>query len=186
MRKAATCPSARALVLTMLFVGLTACDRGPTAATVDLGAAALFQSDSARYTMQRVGEISTARLVFTFSNRSGRAAAFVNCGGATSYAVERWTGRRWETVHRPAMFACLSARIVVPIGGTRAMPITILAMPARLLTYPGAGLNAEDVDGVYRIVWNDARRYEGTDDAGGTPLPLTSRVSNSFTLVSPR
>jgi hypothetical protein len=165
------------------FVILTgACGPSRTAVSADLGTAALFQADSLQYTMRRVGELRTAEVTFTFTNRTDRDVAFANCGGFTAFVVERWIGRRWEAAYRPSFDMCVSSPLVVVAGASRTMKTPLTAMPPRMITYPGAALDASNVDGVYRIVWTDVNHMVGGEKSSYQPLPVGSRASNNFTL----
>jgi hypothetical protein len=73
----------------------------------------------------------------------------------------------------------------VAAGGSRTFRAWLSAMPPGVHTQSGLALDAGAVDGVYRIVWSEARRYDGGDQLAGSPLPLESRVSNSFVLAAP-
>lgn len=143
--------------------------------------AAAFQTDAQEYRVTVTSHWYETAIGFTFTNPTGAPAYIVNCRGATSLLLEKWTGSEWTSVWSPVIPSCLSPPIVVQPGDTYSGAIHMVAgLPGNNL-YPK--FNASEVAGTYRLVWGDVlRSYNPNAYPFGDPLPLEHRVSNSFVL----
>lgn len=180
-------PTIRLPIAAAFAAAIIACEADPgdlvqprTADNVDHDAAA-FQTDALKYHVTVTSHLYEATIGFTFTNPTQAPAYFVNCNGATSFWLEKWTGRGWKPVWVPAIQLCLSPPIVVQPGGTYSRTIHKAAgLPGNNL-YPK--LEVSEIAGTYRLVWGDVlRSFDPNKYPSGDRLPLEHRVSNRFVL----
>lgn len=142
---------------------------------------ALFQTDSLQYTMRAEGNSYQVAIGTTLTNPFDRAVAFVNCGGATGFHLQRLEGGTWRTVWTPIQPACLSDPLLVAAASTRRMSVFIYATQS----VPFQRLDVPEIAGVYRVVWTAMVTSYRPLPPWGDSIPLAQRVSNSFTLAPP-
>ena len=162
-------------------VAAAACRDSPVAPDAPLtrDVAALFQTDSLYYAL-RAGDFVAGEIDVTFTNRTATTAYLINCNGATALQLERRVGNSWQFVWSPVLPACLSAPIVVPVGGTHRSRITIPSAPPAT-----NGVRFDDprtVPGEYRLVWTSLVSSHEDGPPFSDLLPLAARVSNAFRL----
>ncbi len=142
--------------------------------------AALFQTDSLAYTLRAGVSGYEGEIGVTLTNRTNGTIYIVNCREATGVRLEKRTSTGWQTVWSPHIPSCMSAPIVVPVGGVRRTRIPIFG------GYPNSNAHPQfsvaDVAGEYRAVWGSVLSSYQDRLPFGEPLPLESRTSNRFTL----
>jgi hypothetical protein len=175
------------LIAPVVFAS-TACDSfsstGPEEERVlTRDVAALFQTSSLRYTARMTPSGIDFTVPFTFTNRTGGPAYFVNCDGVTGLALEKWVHSQWEDVWGPIINGCLSPPIVVRPDLQQEGIVFVTASYLGSNAYPQFG--TDEVEGVYRFVWREVLRdYDTSRRPLGELLPLDRRISNRFELVA--
>jgi hypothetical protein len=145
---------------------------------------ALFQMDSLRYALADDGSTYMTNLGVRFTNQTGATTYFVNCNGATSLRLEKLVDGAWKPAWSPILPLCLSQPIVVAAGAVHDSRIFVHAGHPGNNYYPKFAIT--DLEGIYRIVWNDALSSYQDRLPFGDPLPLVQRVSNRFALTVER
>lgn len=180
---------ARAVALVSLAAAV-ACGQAPTDASdpgglpgagLEREANALFQTDSLSYTLHPGQSGYRARIGVQFTNATGHDVYFANCNNATGLTLEKLEGGEWRTAWYPVLPLCLSVPIVVEPGSTYDMDVDVFGGYPDNDHYPK--FLVDDVDGVYRIVWDAAYSYYEKDGASNEALPPGQRVSNRFTMA---
>lgn len=146
----------------------------------------LLQTDALSYewTVTRYG--AQATIPYVFENRTGRTVYIPNCNGAFSAGLQRLVDGTWEQFWSPILPLCLSVPIGIPAGTAVQDTLHVSGAHVGSSVYPQ--LDTDDLPGVYRVVWYSAyvRLQYGADihPEDGTELPLDSRVSNRFEMVT--
>jgi hypothetical protein len=149
--------------------------------TRDVGAS--FQTDSLSYMLRLTSIGYAAQLNVIYTNRTLAPAHIVNCGGATSVALEKLVDGQWQQAWAPALPLCLSAPIVVAPGASYSTGISVFAGYPENKAFPKFAVT--ELSGVYRAVWHSVLSTYQPSLPFGEPLPLEARVSNRFTVVAP-
>jgi len=144
------------------------------------------QTDSTSYTLRSTSPWHQTTIGVTFTNRTNRAANFVNCNGGTGVQLEKLIHGTWTPAWAPIQAACLSPPIVVATGTKFQTTIHVFAGDVGSNFYPQ--FSVADVPGIYRVVWTEVvANYTTEGQSFGDLLPLEHRTSNTFTLaVEPR
>ena len=160
---------ARVLVATL---ALASC--GPAQVERDPGPHT--QTSELRYPIQRLDFGYAARVPYTFTNRSSGTVAFHHCEGDVRPLLQVQRDGRWVDAWQPLMRSCESTPLEIPPGDTRSDTLSVVGAP------PGSNVSPnfvfEDVEGVYRLYWFQARRPSGDE-----PPDDAWRVSNPFVLA---
>ena len=170
----------RLLAHAALGFALVACHKDVLVPTRDKGAP--VQTDATTYVLVRDGVGWRTSIAFEFRNIALDTLYIVNCDRATQVALEQQGGGSWSTFWSPVVQLCLSSPIVIPPGATYTDTLSVWGAE------PGHNVIPEfpstDLDGVYRVVWNNVVLHYGTGPQGfGTPAPMQFRYSNAFRLL---
>lgn len=142
----------------------------------------LIQTSELRYTLSRDELGFRATIPFTFHNATGAPVYLPNCGGDVRPLLQVQRNGAWFEAWIPFRERCTSEPVVVPPGGTLADTLRIFGAPAGSNLVPA--FTFEEVEGVYRLLWNQAvSRHAGGAVDPEALLPLASRVSNRFVLT---
>lgn len=186
----ARCLSVTRAALFMSLAAVLACGQAPTDAS-DMGGVpgaglerdgdALFQTDSLSYTVVSGDNGYWVHIATTFTNRTGHDVYFANCNNQTGLKLEKLEDGEWRTAWSPMLPLCLSAPILVEPGSTYDMDVGVFGGYPDNNKYPK--FLVDEVDGVYRIVWDAAYSFYEKDGESNEELPLGQRVSNRFVMT---
>lgn len=167
----------------LLALSVGGCSHGAHPHTADrLSGTPSFQTDSASYTLHVRSVWYETLIGVVFHNRNRGNVYFVNCGGSTGVILQKLVGTEWTDAWSPVSLFCLSPPIVVPPGGEFRTSITVVSGLPGTNYYPR--FTVADVAGTYRAQFTRALvSYDARKQTFGKPLPLSDRVSNSFTIA---
>jgi hypothetical protein len=137
----------------------------------DLGEPAI-RTDSAAYTLRRIGSMLKGTIGFTYTNRTGGDVLAHGCGAPDPPRLEKLVGDAWVVVYSPVVLACWTPPVRIGAGQTYRYALQMYA------ALPGANAlprwEGGEAPGIYRLVWGAL--------SAPTPLPPEVRTSNAFTL----
>lgn len=136
-------------------------------------------TDRPEYVVDQTPTGWSARIPYTFVNRTGEPVYVANCNGAFNLRLDRWQGTHWTPAWGPVLPLCLSVPIVIGADEVVQDTVHFFAAPQGSNAYPQ--LKAPGVEGTYRLVWL-AAVHDYDHPTGGTDVPLSHRTSNPFTL----
>jgi hypothetical protein len=155
----------------------------PTAPLIARDLAALFQTDSLRYTLKAFSGSYDGTIGVVFTNGTPDTAFIVNCAGSTSLALEKLVDGGWVRAWSPVLPACLSPPIVIAPGRQYRSDVRIFSGYVGSNLYPQFSIT--DITGIYRIVWDNVLRTYQDRLPFGEPVGPDRRVSNRFELIAP-
>lgn len=171
MRKAAW-----ALAVGVVWGGAAACSAPPS---VERDPVPLIQTDALEYPLTRNEVGYRATIPYTFRNETGEAVVLPNCEGDVRPLLEVLRGgTSWFEAWKPYTVACESEAVVIAPGEIFTDTLHLFGTPPASNVLPT--FLFPEVEGVYRLVWYQAR---AASDTSGALLPLEERVSNPFVLL---
>lgn len=168
------------LAVTLLgLVPFAACDSVPD---VERDPAPLMQTSELRYPLERHDIGYSTQITYTFRNDTDADVHLENCRGDVRPLLQVRRDGRWVDAWRPLMRECESDPVVVEKGARLTDTLDVVGAP------PGSNVSPtfvfEDVEGVYRLYWFQARLVREGDHAGDAPDPgVPWRTSNPFVLA---
>jgi hypothetical protein len=114
---------------------------------------------------------------YSYSNLTGSKVLLANCNGDVSPRLEMKRGGRWVTAWVPVRLMCKSAPIEIMKGAVYRNTLHVYA--ASFGSNAGPQFAFEDVEGTYRLRWDEAYSERKSEEE---TLPLKFRISNEFLL----
>ena len=168
-----------------------------TAAALGLSAAACFgppdverdpapmlQTSALRYTWDRHDVGYSTRIPFTYRNETGVEVLVDHCDGDVRPLLQIRRGDRWVDQWHPFMDGCRDPPLRIAPGDVYSDTVRVIGAP------PGSNVTPafvfEDVEGVYRLYWFQARLSVSDSGPPGRESEagaLPWRVSNPFVLA---
>jgi len=148
-------------------------DLGPFLQTADL-----------RYDWTRHDFGYSTEIAFTYRNDTGGRLLLDQCGGDVRPLLQVQRGDRWVDAWHPLVRNCPDEPVVIEAGDRWEGSVRVLGAP------PGSNVTPnfvfEDVEGVYRLYWFQARLDEPAGAEGPeAPQDDRWRVSNPFVIAFP-
>ena len=141
----------------------------------------LLQTDSTAYDLVQTENDLHVSIAYAFTNQTGGRVYLVNCNGAFALHLERNEGDEWQTAWSPVLPACLGPPIVIAEDEVWRDTVEVRAGLHGSNLFPQ--FDVADPSGTYRIVWDNALDSFQDRLPFGTPIPLSERISNVFTLT---
>jgi hypothetical protein len=171
----------RLLPVLLLLIGVVRCDDSSPLEPPD---SEPIQTDQQRYTLQPGESGLTATIIWSYTNPTGGPVFVVNCLGASNLFVEKEIAGGWVRAWTPVLPQCLSPPIVIQPASVRTDTLELFAGYVSNNVWPK--FEVDDLDGVYRLVWDVLSTYGENVPGFGDLLPLDRRISNPFELDDPR
>lgn len=163
------------------LVALTACDSVPD---VERDPEPLLQTSELRYPLERHDIGYSAQVVYTFRNDTDADIHLDNCRGDVRPLLQVRRDGRWVDAWRPLTRECESDPVVVEKGARLTDTLDVVGAPPESNVSPSFVF--DDVEGVYRLYWFQARLVRDGEDAENAPDPgVPWRTSNPFVLAFP-
>ena len=168
-----------AMRLSALLLAVAACGAPPD---LPRDAEPLLQTSALRYELTRDDLGYRTTLIYTFRNDTGAPVYLPNCQGDIRPVLQVQHRGAWFDAWTPFRTACVSDAVVIGAGDSLTDTVAVFGAPAGSNVVPAFAF--EDVEGVYRLLWDRAlTRYDGVTVDPTALLPLSQRVSNRFVLV---
>jgi hypothetical protein len=173
-----TAAAALLLAGAMLLSACAAVDlAGPLSARA--GDAPWLRTDREAYDVRMEGGVRAVDFELTYENPLDAAVAVESCHSPRRPLLEKQVGNEWVYAFSPVELMCITPPLIIGARATYRFRYAVRIDDWDLARWPGS------IDGTYRLVWGVARRDGRSDSATGPLLPLTYRVSGSFTLRGP-
>lgn len=143
----------------------------------------LLQTSELRYPLQRHDFAYSATIPYHFRNETGGVVHLDNCRGDIRPLLQVLRDGRWVDAWHPRTETCQSPPVVVQPDDTLRDTLSVVGAPPASNVTPAFVF--EDVEGVYRLLWFQARRAPQSGEAEGAILDTRFRVSNPFVLAFP-
>ena len=147
---------------------------------VERDPAPMTQTAELRYPIERHDFGYSARIAYVFRNETDAAVRLAECAGDTRPLLQVRRNGIWVDAWHPLGIRCEDPPLVIDPGASFADTLTVVGGP------PGSNVTPtfvfEDVEGVYRLYWFQARRGEVAADEPADPDDAW-RVSNPFVLA---
>jgi hypothetical protein len=141
-----------------------------------------IQTDAAAYQLEPGSTGYTVTIGFVFTNPRRGPVYVVNCGGNAPPGLEKLVDGEWTRAWSAIVPLCLSPPITIAAGQQYQGKLHLFAGYPTNNAYPK--FDTPQIGGGYRLVWHDVlSSYDDRTYPFGEQLPLTQRVSNSFTLT---
>jgi len=167
-----------AVVGTVAFLAVGACTGVPD---VERDPEPLLQTAELRYDWTRHDVGYATEISFTYRNDTGRRLFLDQCGGDVRPLLQVQRSGRWVDAWHPLVRNCRDEPVVIEAGARWEGSVRVLGAP------PGSNVTPnfvfEDVEGVYRLYWFQARLDEPAGaDGPQAPVDDRWRVSNPFVI----
>lgn len=164
-------------------LAMAACSGPPE---VERDPAPLLQTSALTYTFERHDFGYSATIPYSYRNETGVDVVVDHCDGDVRPLLQIRRGDRWVDQWHPFMDGCSSPPVRIAPGEVYSDTLRVIGAP------PGSNVTPafvfEDVEGVYRLYWFQARLSNSDAAAPGEEsgaAALQWRVSNAFVLELP-
>lgn len=153
---------------------------------VERDPAPLLQTSALTYTFERHDFGYSATIPYTYRNETDVDVVVDHCDGDVRPLLQIRRGDRWVDQWHPFMDGCSSPPLRIAPGERYTDTLRVVGAP------PGSNVTPafvfEDVEGVYRLYWFQARLSDSDpvapgEESGAAALPW--RASNAFVLELP-
>lgn len=170
--------SAPTSCLTAAALALASCGGPPD---VPRDTEPLLQTSALRYTLERDELGFRATIPYAFRNDTGGPVHLPNCGGDVRPLLQVQRGDAWFDAWEPFRETCQDPPVTIAAGDVFTDTLRLFGAPAGSNLVPAFAF--EEVEGVYRLLWNQAvTRHDGGAPDPKALLPIEQRTSNRFVL----
>lgn len=140
----------------------------------------MTQTTDLQYPIERHDFGYSAKIPYVFRNETGAALRLAECAGDARPLLQVRRDGVWVDAWHPLAVRCEDPPLVVEPGASFSDTLTVVGGP------PGSNVTPtftfEDLEGVYRLYWFQARRAAAVADEP-PPAGDAWRVSNPFVLA---